>query len=100
MRPLLVVLLAIAMLAMPLIGAAAPGDVSWRSLASTFTPRLGAGSAYVGEQAYVVGGFNAGIGQNQGYLAVAERYDPATRTWLSRAPMSQQRYRLGVAALP
>ncbi len=75
---------------------------SWATKASMHTSRTGAGAAAVNGIIYVMGGsqrFNV-TGTGFSYMSInsTEAYDPATDTWVVKAPMPTSRDGFGAAA--
>ena len=74
---------------------------SWSSGAAMATRRDNLGSAALGDKLYVFGGRtrNADGSSPNGTLATVEMYDPATNTWVPRAPMPTGRRTMAIGTL-
>jgi N-acetylneuraminic acid mutarotase len=74
-----------------------PASDTWTVLASMPTPRDGLGAAVVGDSIYAVGGRSQTFGPCTDVLPLAtvERYDIATNTWTTVAPLTTPRSDIG-----
>ena len=74
---------------------------SWVTKASMHFSRTGAGAAVVNGIVYVIGGSQRYNTSDNGFsyrsINSTEAYDPATDTWVGKAPMPTSRDGLGVA---
>ena len=77
-----------------------PATNTWTTKSPMPTARRNAAAAVVGNVIYVVGGCSVSCYYDgTGALATVERYDPATDTWLTSAPMPTARWALAAATL-
>jgi N-acetylneuraminic acid mutarotase len=78
-----------------------PGTNSWTSSTSMSTRRDNPGSAALGGKLYVFGGRtrNADGTELVGQLTTVEMFDPATSTWIARAPMPTGRRTMVVGTM-
>ena len=73
---------------------------TWSTAASLDSSRDSAGSAVLGGKLYVFGGAVRDAGSTvQPRLSSVEMYDPATNTWVDRAPMPTARRTMAVGTL-
>ena len=75
-----------------------PATDMWTSLADMPTPRGGLGVAVAGNALYAIGGRTGGSPCAGGALATVERYDIATNTWSTVAPLPSARSDLAAVA--
>lgn len=74
-----------------------PASDTWTVLAPMPTARDGLGAAVVGDSIYAIGGRSQTFGPCTGFppLATVERYDIATNTWTTVAPLPTPRSDIG-----
>ena len=95
----------ISVLLFSLVAAMSPAsgaENSWATKASMHFSRNGAGAAAINGIVYVIGGNQRYNTSDTGFSSVSinstEAYDPATDTWVEKAPMPTSREGLGVEA--
>jgi len=77
-----------------------PATNTWSTKSPMPTARRWAAAAVIGNAIYVVGGCSVSCYYDgTGSLATVERYDPASDTWLTSAPMPTARWALAAATV-